>query len=97
MNAFSKMPKGLTALATAAALVAGASLAYAQSNDPVQPAPNTTGQPGSALGNQQAPAADTGTTMNNSTGTYGSGSTVDSGSTMNQSDSTTLEPRADRN
>lgn len=94
MNAFSKMPKGLTALATAAALVAGASLAYAQTNDPVQPAPNTTGQPGNALGNQQAPAADSGTMMNNNSTT---GTTMDSGSTVNQNDVVTPEPRADRN
>ncbi len=93
MNAFKKIPAGLTALATAAALVAGA--AYAQtSTDPVQPAPNTTGQPGSSLGAQPSGTTmDSGSTMNNSGTT---GSTVDS-TTNAQSDIVSPEPRADRN
>lgn len=93
MNAFNKIPKGLTVLATAAALVAG--VAYAQTADQPQPAPNTTGQPGNALGNQSGTTMDSGSTLNNSGSTMGS--TVDSGTTNAQSDIVSPEPRADRN
>lgn len=96
-----KFPKSLTVIATAAALVAG--VAFAQGNPATQPSPNTTGQPGSALGAQQPGSTmGSGSTMNNSGSTAGStsGTTMDSGSTMNnnaQSDIVSPEPRADRN
>lgn len=99
-----KFPKSLTVFATAAALVAG--VAFAQNNPAMQPDPNRTGQPGSALGQQPA-TTDSGSTMNNSgsMGTSGStggttGSGVDNRGTYNnnaQSDIVSPEPRADRN
>ena len=88
-----KFSKTLTALATAATLVAG--VAIAQTEAP-QPSPNTTGQPGSSLGATNG-SMPNGGTMNNS-GTMGS--TVDSsasGTTNAQTDIVSPEPRADRN
>ncbi len=100
-----KYPKSLTVIATAAALVAG--VAFAQTNLPPQPEPNTTGQSGSALGAQQPGTVDSGSTMNNSgamgaTGATGgtTGSGVDNSGVYNnnaQSDIVSPEPRADRN
>ena len=87
-----KFSKTLTALATAATLVAGVAIAQTQAP---QPTPNTTGQPGSSLG-----ATDSGTpnagTMNNS-GTTGTVDSSASGTTNAQTDIVSPEPRADRN
>jgi hypothetical protein len=79
--------KTLIALATATALVGGG-VAIAQT-DPAQPAPNTTGQPGNALGNSDGtPAADTSSTMS-AQPTTPADTSVDT--------SAAPEPRADRN
>lgn len=97
---FKKMPKGLTAIATAAALVAGATIAYAQNNPPAQPTYNPTGQSGAALGNTQSGTTmdNSGTTMNNAGTTGSTGTTMDnSGTAAAQSDVVSPEPRADRN
>ena len=89
-----KLNQTLTAAITAAALVAGAGFAYAQSTAPGAPGDvNTQGD-----ATMKAPATpDTSTTLQAQPAT-GSGTSADTGasSTM-QSGTVTPEPRADRN
>jgi hypothetical protein len=100
MSVFSKIPKGLTVLATAAALVAGVAYAQTSTNtDPAQPSANKTGQPGAALGNGTGSGTssgmNSGSTMNN---TATPATSTDSGMNNSaQSDIVSPQPRADRN
>jgi len=87
-----KFNQSLTAAITAAALVAGAGFAYAQTSTT-----DTTNMPGSSTAQGtlgQTPATNSGTTMQNQTSP---GMTTMDNSARSTSMDTTLEPRADRN
>jgi hypothetical protein len=89
-----KANKSLTATLSAIALVAGAGFAYAQVSPPATE-PTT---PGTST-MQSQPAADPSTTQTQSQPSTSSGSSVDSSTSASPApaDTTTLEPRADRN
>ena len=90
------MKQSLTAAITAAALVAGAGFAYAQTAAPqVTNTPEASSAQGPIMQNQDTTQGATGTMQSQpSTST---GTSMDNNSAPSTSMDTTLEPRADRN
>ena len=103
-----KLNQSLTAAITAAALVAGAGFAYAQTSAPqVTNTPGNSSAQGPLNANQSTSGAAGSGSMNNNSGSMNSNSTMQaqpstSGTTSMDNSATTsvdttLEPRADRN